>query len=128
MNKFKLLPVNTKLNIGILGGTFNPAHLGHKYLSEEAIKRLNLDYVIWLVSPQNPLKSEHVRDLLNERVLIAKTVKCSRRILVSDVERYFKDTFTVNTLVRLKKMHPYINFIWLMGADNMINIHKWYKW
>lgn len=130
MNRYKLLPIlgNKKIRVGILGGTFNPAHEGHRYISLEAIKRLKLNFVIWLVSPQNPLKTENVKGSLDKRVEIAKEVKQSNKILISDIEKYFKNNFTVNSLKRIKKIHPGVEFIWLMGADNMAQIHRWYQW
>ncbi|MBA8667121.1 nicotinate (nicotinamide) nucleotide adenylyltransferase [Holosporaceae bacterium 'Namur'] len=130
MSRFRLLPVsgNAKIRVGILGGTFNPAHEGHRYISLEAIKRLNLDYVVWLVSPQNPLKSEDVKGSLNTRVEIAENTKHSNKIIVSDIEKYFKNNFTANSINRIKKMHGNVEFVWLMGADNMMHIHKWYQW
>lgn len=130
MTRYKILPcnTNTKLRIGILGGTFNPAHEGHRYISLEAIKRLNLHYVIWLVSPQNPLKTLNVRDSLHIRTQTAKLIKRSNKILVSDIEKHFKNNFTVNSIKRLKQMHPLVKFVWIMGADNILQIHKWHQW
>ncbi len=130
MNKYKLLPVqgNAKIRVGILGGTFNPAHEGHRDISLEAIKRLKLNYVIWLVSPQNPLKNDDVRGSLNKRVEFAEEAKHSNKILVRDIEKYFRNNFTANSIKRVKAMHRGIDFIWLMGADNMMQIHKWHKW
>lgn len=86
------------MRVGILGGTFNPAHEGHRYISLEAIKRLNLNYVVWLVSPQNPLKSENVKGSLHTRVETAGFAKHSNKILVNDIEKYFKNNFTANSL------------------------------
>jgi nicotinate-nucleotide adenylyltransferase len=129
MSRYSLLPVrNARVRVGLLGGSFNPAHEGHRYISLEAIKRLKLDYVVWLVSPQNPLKKLNIRNSLKERRETASNIKNSNKIIISDIEKNFKNTYTINTLKSLKRMHKQVSFIWIMGADNMMQVHKWYKW
>lgn len=128
MSEFSLLSVkNAKLRVGLLGGSFNPPHEGHVYISLQAIKRLKLDLVYWLVSPQNPLKPKQVA--LETRVRQAKRLVAKYpKIKVSDIEKYFKDNYTYNTVKAIRKTHPQTEFIWIMGLDNMIQLPKWYKW
>ncbi len=119
---------HARLTIGLLGGSFNPAHEGHRYISLEAMKRLGLDGVWWLVSPQNPLKSLSDMASLAERVVKAREVAAHPRITVTDIEKYFPDTYTVNTIKRLKKRYPCVQFVWIMGADNLVQFHRWHRW
>ncbi len=129
MSKFLLLPYrNTKMKVGLLGGSFNPAHEGHLHISLEAIKRLNLDMVIWLVSPQNPLKPAHIYKSLAERVNQAKRIAKHPKIKISTIEESFRNNYTYNTLRRIISMHPDTEFVWLMGLDNMQNFTQWYRW
>lgn len=119
---------HTRLTIGLLGGSFNPAHEGHRYISVEVMKRLGLDGVWWLVSPQNPLKSSQDMAPLAIRLAKARKVAAHPRITVTDIEKKFSNTYTLNTLKQLKKRYPFIHFVWIMGADNMVQFHKWYRW
>ena len=123
------LPCHTKgQKIGLLGGSFNPAHDGHVYISKEALKRCRLDQVWWLVSPQNPLKP--VRDMapLDQRVTAARAIVTDRRIKVLDVERHFKSAYTSDTLKTLHSISPGVDFFWMMGADNLVQIDNWHNW
>lgn len=117
------------LRVGLLGGSFNPAHEGHVHISLEAIKRLNLDKIWWLVSPQNPLKSTTELAPLAERIDSAnKLVNKYPDIQVSDIEQHTASNLTIDTLKELKKMRPDTHFIWLMGADNMVQFDQWASW
>lgn len=117
------------LRIGLLGGSFNPAHEGHLHVSMEALKRLQLDYVWWLVSPQNPLKPAKGMAAYEKRFASAVEVtKGQKRIKVSAFEKEHGLYFTHATLRALKKRHPGITFVWLMGADNLASFHRWQKW
>ncbi len=114
--------------IGILGGSFNPAHEGHRRISLEALKRLGLDEVWWLVSPQNPLKPRAgMADFLS-RMKGARALARHPRIRVSDVERRLGTRFTADTLRRLARRFPRLRFVWLMGADNLLQIAQWKDW
>ena len=113
--------------IGLLGGSFNPAHDGHRYISLEAIKRLALDEVWWLVSPQNPLKPRAGMAPFAERLAGARRVARQPRIKVSDLEARIGTTYTAETLRRLTAM-PAQRFIWLIGADNLLQLPKWQHW
>lgn len=123
-----MITSRTKLRVGLLGGTFNPAHEGHRFISIEAIKRLKLNFVIWLVTPQNPLKDLDVLGNLDERVAYAKKIASHPKIKVSDWEKRLHTNYTYETLCRLRTIHPNTEFVWLMGADNLVNFHKWSNW
>lgn len=114
--------------IGLLGGSFNPAHDGHRYISLEALKRLGLDQVWWLVSPQNPLKGTADMAPFRQRLRFARTAAQHPRIIVTDVEQRLGTVYTVDTLRRLLPRFPACRFVWLMGADNLIQIGSWKGW
>lgn len=114
--------------IGLMGGSFNPAHEGHLHISLEALKRLKLDHVWWLVSPQNPLKSEADMAPLSERMARASEMARHPRILVSDIEQDIGTRFTIDTLSALKAHMPTTKLVWLMGADNMVDFPNWRDW
>lgn len=114
--------------IGLLGGSFNPAHEGHRHISLEALKRLGLDEVWWLVSPQNPLKPVAGMAPLAERLESARAVADHPRLRVTALERHYRSAYTAETLVRLRRAFPKVRFVWLMGADNLIQIPRWHRW
>ena len=114
--------------IGILGGSFNPAHDGHLQISHEALKRLRLDQVLWMVSPQNPLKPQAGMAAFAQRIDGAKKVARHPRIKVSDVEMRLGTTLTADTLAKLVRRYPRCRFVWLMGADNLAQISRWSRW
>ena len=114
--------------VGLLGGSFNPAHDGHRYISLEALKRLQLDRVWWLVSPQNPLKPKSDMAPLAERLARARAVAGHPRIVVTAIEQRLGARYTVDTLAALTRAYEGTRFVWIMGADNMIQIRKWRRW
>jgi len=114
--------------IGLLGGSFNPAHAGHRHISEIALKRLGLDEIWWLVSPQNPLKPTGGMAPFADRLGGARAVARHPRIRVTGIEADLKTTFTAETLRQLVRRFPQHRFIWLMGADNLAQIHEWKDW
>ncbi len=116
------------VRIGLLGGSFNPAHRGHRHISLRAMRALGLDEVWWLVSPGNPLK-KGAKDMapFEARLASAKRI-ASGRIRVSDFERQAGTRFTVDTVRRLKARHKDKRFIWLLGSDTLPNFHKWRDW
>jgi nicotinate-nucleotide adenylyltransferase len=114
--------------IGLLGGSFNPAHAGHRQISLSALKRLGLDEVWWLVSPQNPLKPTDGMAPFGERLAGARAFARHPRIRVTGIEADLKTTYTAETLKRLSRRLPHLRFIWLMGADNLAQIHQWKDW
>jgi nicotinate-nucleotide adenylyltransferase len=121
-------PAARGLRIGLLGGSFNPPHEGHLHISDIALKRLGLDYVWWLVSPQNPLKSARDTAPLDSRVSLAARLVHKRRILVTDAERVLGTRFTIDTLKRLTRRFPEPKFVWLMGSDNLVSFDRWKGW
>ena len=130
MGKALSIPKNMEPNrrIGLLGGSFNPAHSGHLEISLLALKLLKLDQIWWLVTPQNPLKSESGMASLVERIQSAKHIIGQNPIEVTDIEAEFGSTYTAETLIALKDRYPEANFAWLMGADNLCQIHRWKNW
>ncbi|YAA61825.1 nicotinate-nucleotide adenylyltransferase [Niveispirillum fermenti] len=116
------------MRIGLLGGSFNPAHEGHRHMSLMALKRLGLDQVWWLVSPQNPLKPLDGMGKLQDRITRARAVAAHPRIIVSDIETRLGTRFTVDTLAALKTRFPATRFVWLMGADNLVQVPRWRSW
>jgi nicotinate-nucleotide adenylyltransferase len=121
--------VTKQLKIGLLGGSFNPAHEGHLHISEIARKELGLSQVWWLVSPQNPLKSS--KDMMSFEMRFASAAKIRNsnpKVKISDLESRLSTRFTIDTLKRLKQKYPCTKFYFLMGADNLIQLTKWKKW
>lgn len=114
--------------IGLLGGSFNPAHAGHVHISVEALRRLGVDQVWWLVSPQNPLKSAGGMASLDKRLAGARTMAAHPKIVVTDVERRLGTTRTARTLALLAKRYPNLSFVWLVGADNLAQMPQWWRW
>lgn len=119
---------HTGRRIGLLGGSFNPAHRGHLHISESALNTLALDEVWWLVSPQNPLKSEDGMAPLDERLAQARDTASGTTILVTDIERELGTRYSADTVAALKDKFPAVRFVWFMGADNLIQIHRWRHW
>jgi nicotinate-nucleotide adenylyltransferase len=123
-------PIHTKQRIiGLLGGSFNPAHEGHLHITQHALKKLRLDQVWWLVSPGNPLKSKDSMASYKERFVSAREMAAGHsRIHVSDIEARFNMRYSYRTLELLKRRYPGTCFIWLMGADNLAQFHRWRRW
>lgn len=114
--------------VGLLGGSFNPPHAGHRHASLLALKRLGLDEVWWLVSPVNPLKEPEAFAPYDDRCAAAAAVADHPRIKISTFERDKGLTFTRDTLRALMHAHADARFVWLMGADNLASIHRWHRW
>jgi nicotinate-nucleotide adenylyltransferase len=115
--------------IGLLGGSFNPAHRGHRHISLEAMHALGLDEIWWLVTPGNPFK-EGAKDMAPFEARFASAERMARgaRIRVSDFESREGSRFTVDTVRLLKQRHPEHRFIWLLGSDTLPNFHFWRDW
>ena len=112
--------------IGLLGGSFNPAHGGHLHVAETALKRLRLDAVWWIVARGNPLKSEH--GSFEARLTSARSVADAPGMFVTDLEQQLGLTYTVDMLRALQEMEPEAHFVWLMGADSAAGFHLWKEW
>jgi len=122
------VPRDTRRRIGLLGGSFNPAHEGHRHVSLEALKRLDLDEVWWLVSPQNPLKSDDGMEPLATRVARAKQLAHHPRIRVEAPELLLGTRYTLDTVRALRRFYPHAHFVWLMGADILPQLVRWLGW
>jgi nicotinate-nucleotide adenylyltransferase len=119
------------MTVGLYGGSFNPAHAGHGHVAETALKRLGLDRVIWLVSPQNPLKTAGAEDNLAARRESARYRARGPRMIVSDAEARLSGSgsrYTVDTVRWFKARFPGVRFVWVMGADNLAQFHRWKGW
>ncbi len=114
--------------IGLLGGSFNPPHVAHRLISEVALKRLGLDKVWWIVSPGNPLKKRTPPASLAERMRLARAVATNPHIVVTDFEADLPSPYAVSTLAFLKAKSPLTHFVWIMGADNLAQFHRWERW
>jgi len=112
--------------VGLFGGSFDPAHEGHAHVAETALKRLGLDKVWWLVSPQNPLKPKS--SPFEKRLQSAQAQAHGRKMEVTDLERRLGCAYTYQTLRALKRLYPGVVFYLIMGADNLANFRKWRNW
>jgi nicotinate-nucleotide adenylyltransferase len=122
-------PVAAGLRIGLMGGSFNPAHEGHLYVAETAIRRLGLDYVWMLVAPQNPLKPVRGMASLEQRLAGArKLAGRNRRLIVTGIEQAMRSRYTVDTVRTLQTRFGGVAFVWLMGSDNLEQFHRWHRW
>lgn len=116
------------LKVGLLGGSFNPAHAAHLEITLAALEKLELDAVWWLVSPQNPLKSTDDMAGLDHRMDSARAIATDGRIYVTDLESHLGTSYTIDTLDSIIKRLPDTHFIWLMGADNLAQFSQWKDW
>ena len=114
------------LRIGLFGGSFNPAHSGHLHVAETAMKRLQLDWVWWIVARGNPLKKSHGD--FEARLASARAVAVNPRMIVTDIEAQLGLTYTADTLAAIVTRAPQAHFVWLMGADNLVGFHLWENW
>ena len=116
------------MRIGLLGGSFNPPHPGHALVTRIALTRLRLDRVWWLVTPGNPLKSQADLADLHARVEAARRLVAGPRVAVTDIEAGIGARYTYDTLAWLARRAPSVRFVWLMGADNLRQFHRWRDW
>ncbi len=120
--------VSPNQKIGILGGSFNPAHEGHLSISKIALQRLNLDKVWWIISPRNPLKKYDILYDFEDRVSSAEKIIDTNHISISKLEKNAQIKYTIGTLEYLKTRYIGTKFVWIMGADNIREFHKWREW
>ena len=116
------------MRVGLFGVSFNPAHEGHAHVAETALRRLRLDKVIWLVSPQNPLKPTHETAALTRRLWGALRFAQGPSMIVSDAETRIGSFYTIDTLRVLKARYRGVCFVWIMGADSLASFHRWRGW
>jgi nicotinate-nucleotide adenylyltransferase len=117
-----------RTRIGLLGGSFNPAHAGHRHVAALALRRLRLDQVWLMVSPGNPLKPEHGMAPFAARLESARRMADGRRIVATGIEAAMATRYTVDTLHGLRRRFPLARFVWLMGADNLHQLPRWRGW
>ncbi len=110
--------------VGLLGGSFDPAHEGHVRVTREALKRMGLDQVWWLVSPGNPLKARAPAPMA-DRLARARAVMQHPAVRITDLEARLGTVRTADTIARLRALYPGVRFVWLMGSDNLAEFHKW---
>lgn len=115
------------MRIGLLGGSFDPPHAGHRHISLWALRKFRLDKVWWLVSPGNPLKADGPASL-ERRLAACRALELHPKIEVSDLESRFGTRHTAAMLRHLLRMYPGVRFVWLMGADNLAQFHLWHDW
>lgn len=115
------------MRVGLLGGSFDPAHEGHVHLTRVALRRFALHKVIWLVSPGNPLKARGPA-ALEARMARARNIMHDPRVIISDFEAQIGTRYTAETVSALKAAYPGVRFVWLMGADNLHQFHLWQRW
>jgi len=123
----KLFKKNYK-KIGILGGTFDPAHIGHIKISREAKKKVKLDYIIWAITKKNPFKNESSLSLKSRINFAKKITKKERFIKIEFYENKIKSNKTIDLINHFKKINKKLDIYFIMGADNLINFHRWHKW
>lgn len=114
--------------VGLLGGSFNPAHAGHRHVAELALRRLRLDQVWLMVSPGNPLKPARGMAAFADRLASAVAVADGRRVVATGIERRLGTSYTLDTLRALRRRFPGTRFVWLMGADILAELPRWRRW
>lgn len=114
--------------IGLMGGSFNPAHDGHVHVARLALRRLKLARIWWLVAPQNPLKPVAGMAPLEDRIKKASRVARDPRIVVTGIERRLGTRYSRDTVALLQALHPGVTFVWVMGGDNLETFHRWRDW
>jgi len=115
------------MTVGLFGGSFDPAHEGHAHVARTALRRLGLDRLVWLVSPGNPLKRSAPADLAR-RMAGARAMASDPRMLVSDAETTLGSRYTIDLVRALQARWPAVRFVWIMGADSLLDFHKWRGW
>ena len=123
----KIFKKNHK-KIGILGGTFDPAHKGHLEISKQAKKKYKLNYVIWAITKKNPFKKKSKTKLITRIKLSKKVIGLNKFIKIRFYENKTKSNKTINLINYIKRKNNRSEIFFLMGADNLISFHKWYKW
>ncbi|MEG8098743.1 nicotinate-nucleotide adenylyltransferase [Candidatus Liberibacter brunswickensis] len=120
--------VENGMKIGLFGGSFNPPHYGHTEIANIAIKKLNLDQLWWIINPYNPVKSYNLSFSLEKRIGLSKSLIKNPRIRITAFEKHFNQKETFHTILEVKKHNKSVNFVWIMGADNIKSFHQWHNW
>ncbi len=124
----KMPHVEKGMQVGLFGGSFNPPHGGHALVAEIALRRLRLDQLWWMVTPGNPLKSSRVQAPLTERIGLSEKIAKDPRVKVTAFEAAHHVRYTADTLALIKARNPGVDFVWIMGADNLRDFHRWQRW
>ena len=127
MERSNLPVARPGMAVGLLGGSFDPAHAGHVHITREALKRFGLDRVWWLVTPGNPLKPVQPAPL-PRRIAAARRIMEHPQVEITDIEARIGTRYTAETLEHLYRLYPGVRFVWLMGADNFASLHRWDRW
>jgi nicotinate-nucleotide adenylyltransferase len=117
-----------RMRVGLLGGSFNPAHAGHRHVAELALRRLGLDQVWLMVSPGNPLKPTKGMAPLADRLTGAAAIGDRRRMIATSIEAAIGTRYSVDTLRVLRRRFPRVRFVWIMGADLLTQLPRWHRW
>jgi nicotinate-nucleotide adenylyltransferase len=128
VTRYVMPPTSPGMKIGLFGGTFNPPHEAHRAASMLAMKKLGLDRVWWLVTPGNPLKENSKLPPLKARIEAARKIAASPRIDVTGIEAELGTQFTFDTVKRLRQRRPGVDFVFIIGADNLAHLHRWERW
>lgn len=127
--KYLRMPhVEKGMQVGLFGGSFNPPHGGHALVAEIALRRLRLDQLWWMVTPGNPLKSARELAPLAERIRLSEAIARDPRMKVTAFEASYHVRYTADTLALIKARNPGVDFVWIMGADNLRDFHHWQRW
>jgi nicotinate-nucleotide adenylyltransferase len=128
-SRFLHMPhVEKGMQVGLFGGSFNPPHAGHALVAEIALRRLGLDQLWWMVTPGNPLKSQRELAPLVERLRQSEAIGRNPRIKVTAFEASHNVRYTADTLALVRARNPGVDFVWVMGADNLRDFHRWQRW
>lgn len=114
--------------VALFGGSFNPPHKGHLHVCEMAFRQLDLDFIWWMVTPQNPLKEDQPAATYAQRLKWSQDIVTHPKILVTDIEYQISTKNSLETVLKLQQYFPDTRFIWLTGTDNAILFHKWAGW
>jgi len=121
-------PAYPGMRIGLLGGSFNPPHPGHRHIAETALRRLGLHQVWLIVTPGNPIKAHHDLAALSERLIAARRMLAHPRIVVTGFEATLPSAYSARTLAFLERRFAGVDFVWIMGGDNLASFHRWQEW
>lgn len=120
--------VEKRMQVGLFGGSFNPPHAGHALVAEIALRALALDQLWWMVTPGNPLKAGRILAPLAERLALSEAIAEDPRIKVTAFEAAHRVRYTADTLALVRARNPGVDFVWVMGADNLAQFHRWQRW
>ena len=120
--------VEKRMQVGLFGGSFNPPHEGHALVAEIALRTLRLDQLWWMVTPGNPLKDGRALAPLAQRIELSEKIAADPRIKVTAFEAAFKVRYTADTLALVRARNQGVDFVWIMGADNLAQFHRWQRW